>query len=191
MNKLWGMIVISLGINGMMLAEPTKEIEEVVDQNLMLEEIEITKDLTLEEKEITKEWRHIVEATKKLATDQEMQKAVRATVTAFEKMLSLGVKKVARQVSPTEKEMIVILMQLLNRVVDIHSDSIRSGVALDHEAAEELRQLDQALIMLVAPLLLLRQDRVFIGEQMPLVRDFRIEIYNSLQRILNTLNAEL
>lgn len=164
MNKIWGMIVISLGMSG---------VTSAVNQNP------------------TEEWQHIIEATKKLSADKEMQQAVQATITALQNMLSLGLKKITRQVSPTEKEKIVGMIQLINRMVDICGDSARSGVAIDSEAADELRQLGQELMVLVMPLMFLAQDPAFANEQAQLLQDIRLPAYNNVKRIINQLNNEL
>ncbi len=169
MNKIWGIIILGFGINGVMKA----------DENINTIQINPAE-----------QWRHIVEVTKNLSHDKEMQEAVQATMTSLQNVLSLGTKKIAHQISTAEKENLVLAVQLLQRMIDISGDSVRTGVT-DDETAEELRQLAQELMVIVMPLMFLMQDPTFANEQVKMLQDLRFGLYNTAKRTVATLHNDL
>lgn len=133
------------------------------------------------------EWDHIIEASKKLFNDKEVQQAGHEALTALQKFLFLSVKKITTQISPSEKEKVISLIQLLNRMIEVYGNTGPDGLTIDDEAAEELRQLGQELMILVMPLLMLTQDPVFVEKQMSLLQDTRLNLYNGVKRTMHQL----
>lgn len=172
MKKVWG-IIIGLSMSGAVHAGQAYNKPESLQV------------------EPTQEWDHIIEVSKQLFKDKEIQQAGNEAVAAFQKLLCLSVKKITTKVSPSEKEKIVSLVQLLNRMIDVYGNTGPDGITIDDEAAEELRQLGQELMILLMPLVMLTQDSVFVEKQMQLLQDTRFKLYNGVKRTMNKLVAQV
>ncbi len=136
-----------------------------------------------------KEWRHIIEASKKVANNKEVQQAVHDTIAALEKTLSLMVKKIAQEVSPSEKANIESIIHMLKRMVDAYDEAIRTGQEISDATAEEVRQLGQDLMVLIMPLIFLAQDPVFAQEQQNVLQNARSTVYKGIQHLIDQVDT--
>lgn len=149
------------------------------------------EELRLEEMRLMEEWRHIITATKKVSTDKEMQRAVQQAADAIQNMLSVGIKKIARAVSPAERAKLGVMMQLLQRMVEVSSNAVYTGNGLEGDDADEVRQIGQTLLMLMAPLMILSQDPQFVTEQAASLQNARVGIYRNVKKTVDQLSNDI
>lgn len=185
---MWGLILVGLGMTSVLYtANPIEESQDYTEQ---LEQARL-EQLRLEELRLMEEWRHIVTAAKKISTDKEMQRAMQKTADAIQNLLSIGIKKIAHEVSPAERAKMVFIVQLIQRMVEISNQAIYNGNALEGEVADEMRQIGQTLMILMAPLIALTQDPQFIAEQTETLQNARVRIYNNVKRTVDQLNNDI
>ena len=163
MKKVWGIILVVLGIGSAVYA---------ADFN---------------------EWHHIIQATKKVSTDKEVQQAVQDAVIATQRALSLTVKKIASQVSPSEKAILAEMVKLLKQMSEKYYTMVKRGNFdnVDAEGQEELREMSQELMNLVIPVMFLMQDPRFVNEQKAVFQNTYVRVCENIKQTMTQLHNDL
>ncbi len=139
------------------------------------------------------EWKHIVDVTKQISTDNEVQESINNVFIAIENALSLSVNKISKEISASEKEKLATLIHILKRIIDKYGAVVEAGnfEDINQEAKDEINQLGQELLIIGMPILLLSQDPDFARSHEKLLLEVRLKAYDGIKRTVARLSDEL